>query len=214
LRDFRSGCVQSKVIAARDDEELRSSKRRAAGGSPALDGNAVRSLVGERKRLVRFIQSRVGDASDAERFISEAFCAALKDHGRLQRGETIIAWLGRVVRLAVVDFYRGHANDQPSQLWRDAQSGKAGEEQWGAAFRTCVRGLLGTIRPRYAELISRLDLAGERKAAVARELKITVSTADVVLHRARHMFRRRLLVLCASTTREACLAAARRVNRA
>ena len=161
-----------------------------------MDGAAVRLLVSERKRLLRFIRSRIGTAAEADKFVREAFCAALTSQGRLHRGETIIAWLGRVMRLAIADFYREAAGEPAGQLWRDAQSGRAGEDQWTEALRACVDGLLGTIRPRYAELIARLDLAEERKATVARDLGITVSTADVVLHRARHVLRRRLLALC------------------
>ena len=211
MRDFRSRPVKGGVTDDGKNEEP-TKKKRKASGSPPLDADAVRSLVGERKRLVRFVRSRVENPGDTEPFMTKAFCVALKDHGRLRRGETVIVWLGRVMRLAVAEYYRGRSSDQRGQLWRDAQSGRAGEEQWAEAFRACVRGLLRTIRPRYAELIARLDLAGERKAVVAGGLKITVSTADVVLHRARHALRRRLLVLCTSTTRAACVAAARRVS--
>lgn len=70
----------------------------------------------------------------------------------------------------------------------------------------CFLGLLPGLRPRYAELIRRIDLNGEPKTAVSRDLKIKVATLDVAIHRARRALRRRLEVLCGACSRAKCLA--------
>jgi len=70
----------------------------------------------------------------------------------------------------------------------------------------CLRGLLPTLKPRYVELLWRVDLNGESKKTVSRELEIKVATLDVVLHRARSALRQRLQIFCGSCSRESCLA--------
>lgn len=77
-------------------------------------------------------------------------------------------------------------------------------KNWDAAVCACFRGLLPTLKPRYAELIRRFDLNGEWKMDVSRELKVKVSTLDVALHRARYSLRSRLEVFCGACNREKC----------
>lgn len=185
-------------------------KRHSANSAPALDELAsVRTLMRERARVVRFVRSRVVDSSDAEEFVRHHFCEALSSQGRLRRGESVITWLERVMVVAVTrQFGDGGGDRSRNQLWRESED-PAARAEWTGLLRSCVRALLPTLKPRYAELITRLDLAGESKSFVARELRITTATADVVLHRARHVMQRRLQVLCAASSRERCVAAGR-----
>jgi RNA polymerase sigma factor (sigma-70 family) len=164
----------------------------------AFQAVTARIVSRERRRLLRFLRNRMA-RGNAERFLQENVCAALKEYARLFRGETSTGWLTRVMRGAVETHYRGRPLDEISSepLWRDAQSSEAAQHAWAPAIGTCVRGLLPTLRPRYAELIQRLDLAGQEKRTVARDLKISVGTADVVLHRARRVLHRRMALVCA-----------------
>ena len=78
-------------------------------------------------------------------------------------------------------------------------------KDWNRVVCACFSGLLPGLNPRYANLIRRIDLNGESKAAVGRELKIKVGTLDVALHRARNALRRRLELFCGACSREKCL---------
>jgi RNA polymerase sigma-70 factor (ECF subfamily) len=70
---------------------------------------------------------------------------------------------------------------------------------------TCLDGLLPTLRPGYAELIRRVDLAGESLRTVARDLKITSNNATVRLHRARQVLRETLENACGICSKHGCL---------
>jgi DNA-directed RNA polymerase specialized sigma24 family protein len=210
LRDFHQECVE--VLVSSDREKRKRAPRRPprSRAIEPLRSASLKILIVERARFIRFLRSRMADEGDAETFLRETFCSALNEHGRLRRGETVIVWLDRVMRAAVAKHY----GDRPAekiadQLWRESRIGIGAGVPWAGGLRACVRGLLPTILPRYAELLLRLDLQGESKSAVACELKISVGTADVVLHRARRLLRRRLQALCAATTQENCLAALR-----
>lgn len=78
-------------------------------------------------------------------------------------------------------------------------------KDWNRAVRACFSGLLQGLNPRYVKLIQRIDLNGESKTAVSRELKIKVGTLDVALHRARNSLRQRLEFFCGACSREKCV---------
>ncbi len=65
----------------------------------------------------------------------------------------------------------------------------------------CVKSVLPALEPRYAEVLRRVDLTGENKRKVARELELTSETMDVLLHRARKALRRQLAGFSVSSGR-------------
>lgn len=54
---------------------------------------------------------------------------------------------------------------------------------------------LVTLTPRYAELLRRIDLDGEEKREVGRQMKLKPATLDVVLHCARYALRAKIVNL-------------------
>ena len=70
----------------------------------------------------------------------------------------------------------------------------------------CFEGLLPLLKPRYAELLQRIDLNGELKLIVACDLKLSRGALDVALHRARHALRTQLEIFCGACSHDSCLA--------
>lgn len=122
------------------------------------------------------------------------------------------------MRNAIADHYRQQQreNGQLSRLWTEMRA--SGDDRvspppdWEAEVCACFRALLPTLKPRYSEVLRRIDLRDQEKHQVARELSITVATLDVVLHRARTALRERLEVFCGACSRDQCLACACRVR--
>jgi RNA polymerase sigma-70 factor (ECF subfamily) len=165
----------------------------------------------------------MGNASEADDLLQESLSRALERGHTLRRGERAVAWFYRILRNAITDYYREKQRERglTDRLWTEIRA--AGEDHtpppadWDAAVCACFRGLLPTLKPRYAQVLRRIDLHGEDKRTVARDLKITLATMDVVLHRARHALRRQLEIFCGACSRESCLACAcevRKVRRA
>ena len=65
--------------------------------------------------------------------------------------------------------------------------------------------LLPALRPEYADVLRRVDLAGERPAEVARALGLTANNAMVRLHRARKALRADLQRSCRTCADHGCL---------
>lgn len=64
--------------------------------------------------------------------------------------------------------WKKHSERQPvGRFWEEVRA--AGDDKveppqdWDAAMCACFRGLLPTLKPRYAEVIRRIDLRGEAR---------------------------------------------------
>ena len=184
-----------------------------SGASSALPVNekAIDAIVAERARFHRFVASRIGDEATAKDVLQESLLRALQQSDGLRRGESAVAWFYRILRNAISDHFRKKGSESRrtekflSDLKARGEDVSAPPPDWEAAVCACFRGLLPTLKPRYAEVIRRVDLRGEAKQEVGRNLKINRATMDVLLHRARSALRERLTVFCGACTREKCI---------
>jgi RNA polymerase sigma factor (sigma-70 family) len=171
----------------------------------------IDAIVSERARFQRFLTARTGNEAEAEDLLQQSLLKALQHDAQLRRGEKAVPWFYRILRNAISDHYRQKSSEQRStdRLWTEMQA--AGEDfaappkDWNRVVCACFSGLLPSLNPRYAKLIQRIDLNGESKKAVSRELKINVGTLEVALHRARRSLRQRLELFCGACSHEKCL---------
>ena len=158
--------------------EIRHSSRGSLRSSPSGDVG-VRALRSQRRVLIGLIAVHLEGDGRADVFMRDTLRPLMIGRERLCRGETVVAWLQRVVSVALA---ADIGNPTAVRL---------------RAIRELVQALLPALCPRYGELIRRLDLNGESKAGLAREFGITTATADVLLHRARRALRKRIGAVCA-----------------
>ncbi len=177
-----------------------------------LSDDAINALVTERAAFHRFLARRLGNAAQADDLLQEGLLRALQRGSTLRRGERVVPWFYRILRHAVADHFRGRAAEKrkADRLWREIgdEVATVPTPDLDRAVCSCFEGLLGALKPRYAEILRRVDLRGEMKVVVARELKLSPGAFDVALHRARRALRRRLEVFCGACSREHCLACA------
>lgn len=160
---------------------------------------AVRATLEENHRdFLRFLTRRLRNRDEAEEVLQDFYLRALdKAHG-LRNAETAVAWLYRVLRTTLMDHFRKRTRET------NARKGFALEDQsvvdpdveLQAEVCRCVYTLLPVLPDRYAQLIWRVDLAGEPRADVAAMLGITTNNLGVRLHRARQALKEALLLSC------------------
>ncbi len=171
----------------------------------------IDAIVSERARFQKFLTARTGSEAETEDLLQQSLLKALQHDAQLRRGEKAVPWFYRILRNAISDHYRQKSSEQrrTDRLWTEMRA--AGEDfaappkDWNRVVCACFSGLLTGLNPRYAKLIRRIDLNGESKTAVSREMKIRGGTLDVALHRARSSLRRRLELFCGACSREMCL---------
>lgn len=177
--------------AAATDEALR-----------PLDEAVSTALAASQRDFLRFLVRRLGSREDAEDALQEVWLKVVRGKAALDKEANVEAWLRRVLRNVVVDRYRRRAAQRRFEdaFRRESESVMPGPDvELEAVVCTCLHRLLPTLRPEYAELLWRVDLADQPRDAVANQLGLTANNLAVRLHRARQALRRRLEQTC-----EAC----------
>ncbi len=165
-------------------------------------------LLENHARFLRFLERRVDSRDDAEDILQEAFVRSLGRTDTLQSVESATAWFYRVLRNAIIDYYRreGTRSRTFQKLAMEAEADTAGPDQeLEAVACACVTTLVGTLKPEYGEALRRVDLDGMSVRGFAEEAGITPGNAGVRLHRAREALRRQLARCCGTCLDHGCL---------
>jgi RNA polymerase sigma-70 factor (ECF subfamily) len=168
-------------------------------------------LNGHRSAFKAFLAARVGSEAEAEDILQNGLLKALQRAGELQDDAKLTAWFYQLLRNAVVDHYRARGSvrrrhdalgEMVAALGDDIAAAPKG---WEPQLCGCLGGVVGTLPPKHAELLRRVDLNGESVQDAAKALKMTPNNASVTLHRARKELRARLETFCGDCADGACL---------
>jgi RNA polymerase sigma factor (sigma-70 family) len=171
----------------------------------------LQALLAGESDFRTFVRRRVPDTAIADDLLQQSFLRAVQHQHTLDQRENVLGWFYRILRNAVVDYYRAHAADakKVEALMQELQV--SGEDQTPAldelrpAVCACLERLIPHIRPAYADLLRRIDLKGESPAIVAKDLNISLNNLTVRLHRARQALRTSLEQVCGICTKHGCL---------
>ena len=164
-----------------------------------------------RNAFKAFLAARVGSEAEAEDILQNVLLKALQRAGELQDDAKLTAWFYQLLRNAVVDYYRARGStrrrhDALGEMVRALGDDIASAPQgWESQLCGCLAGVVDTLPPTHAELLRRVDLAGESVQDAATALKMTANNASVTLHRARKDLRTRLETFCGDCADGACL---------
>lgn len=174
--------------------------------SPAASAVAP-VLVENHRRFLAFLERRVATREIAEDILQEAFVRGLTKAPTLPTDESIVAWFYRVLRNAIIDHHRRAGSEARAldRLARQTPSSTLPDHELFDTVCDCVRSLVTTLTPAYAEAIRRVDLDGAGLSAFAREQGITANNASVRLHRAHRALERRVRETCTTCADHGCV---------
>ena len=173
----------------------------------SLSPQALDRLLGSRLQFLKFIQNRVGTLEAAEDILQSAFVKGLERGATVRDEESAVAWFYRVLRNAIIDYYRQRgASDRASEeLIRQLETHVEPEPSFKGDICRCVSGLLDTLKPQYRQALMRIDLAEGSLADLCEEAGITANNAAVRVHRAREALRRQVALTCGACATRGCL---------
>ena len=162
-------------------------------------------LLQQLEKFTAFVRARVGDPHLAADVVQDSLLKALKSVDQLRDGESVVAWFYRILRHSIIDLYRRRATGQSAldKLERELNAPPAEAET--RTICGCIESLIPTLNADYAELIRRLDLAGESPEQVGIALGMTANNLRVRHHRARRQLRERLEQTCRMCAKHGCL---------
>jgi RNA polymerase sigma-70 factor (ECF subfamily) len=69
------------------------------------------------EEILKLLEPRVGNYAAAEEVLQDAFVKGLEHAGDIHDGESAVAWFYRLLRNALIDFYRDLAVRLHPQRW-------------------------------------------------------------------------------------------------
>jgi RNA polymerase sigma-70 factor (ECF subfamily) len=176
--------------------------------SPSAAGRDIASvLTGNHRRFLAFLQRRVPTREIAEDILQDAFVRGLTKAPPFASSESSVTWFYRVLRNAIVDYYR-HAGVEERAIERYAAEAEGvvapADPELFEVVCDCVRSLVGTLKPEYAAAITRVDLEGVSPVAFAVEQGISPNNAGVRLHRAHRALKARVREVCTTCAEHGC----------
>ena len=170
-----------------------------------LSEGVVQTLVANHRQFLSFLEARVSSRATAEEILQAAFVRAVEKGGTIEQSESAVAWFYRLLRNALIDHYRRGATEARAIEAQARETDEGFELELKDAVCACMKSLLPTLKPEYAEMIRRVDLDEKPLATVAAELSITQNNATVRLHRARQALKQRLERSCGTCASHGCL---------
>jgi RNA polymerase sigma factor (sigma-70 family) len=167
--------------------------------------NLETSLLHHLNEFLAFARGRLGDPDLAADVVQESLLKALKSAPESRDVENVRAWFYQILRRTIIDLHRRKQTEASAAeklgLEFDLRPGSEDERTVCA----CLDRLVPTLKPEYATLIQRVDLAGESPESVSVELAITRNNLTVRLHRARQQLKERLESTCRMCATHGCL---------
>ena len=186
---------------------------RSAVGTPSMSNVPIDVLIRFRRRFLAFIRPRVSDAETAEDILQMAYLRALSAKDGLHDEESAVAWFYRILRNAIIDFYRSRgAESAAHQRWAMEFSEAPTDLDLREMVCRCVEAALDTLTPAYAEIVRAVDLEGAKLAEYAATHGTTPGNAAVRIHRARASLKKQLIRCCGSCALHGCLHCTCRTN--
>jgi RNA polymerase sigma factor (sigma-70 family) len=173
-----------------------------------VQGSVEAALIANHRDFLRFLVRRLGDADTAEDVLQRFYLRAIDKGSGLQKSESVIAWLYRVLRTTLVDHYRRETTrrrQEADYAQMEILSNEGRDAELESAICACFEALLPTLKAEYAEILQRVDLQGTPPGDAARDLGLTPNNLRVRLHRARQALKQSLLVSCGVCAVHGCL---------
>lgn len=155
-------------------------------------------LLENRLTFLRYLTRHMGSTDMAEEVLQQFSLRAISKASAIKKPESVLQWLYRVLSSTLADYYRAKTARQHGEA-QYAHFQPMFSNEFAVEPETvcmCFYQLLPMLKPEYTEVLQRIDLSGESRAEVAKDLGITLNLVRVRLHRARQALKYALLASC------------------
>ncbi len=175
--------------------------------APTATPPLVERLVAHHREFLAFLTRRVGNRAVAEDLLQEAFVRGLAAGNELEHEEAAVGWFYRVLRNALVDYYRREASQNRRLLAfaDELGTGALPDAELERVACRCVAELATTLKPEYAEALRRVEVDGVAVKDYAAETGVSAGNAAVRVFRARAALKKQVARACGSCADHGCL---------
>lgn len=165
----------------------------------------IQRVTAQREKFLGFLASRVEDKATAEDILQSAYLKAVERGSDIRHGESTVAWFYRILRNALVDYYRRRASRAKAHEAFAAEIPLRYEHEIKATVCECIGDVIEELKPEYRSAIEQVDLGETPVEEFARAEQISPNNASVRLHRARKAVAKHLKTVCGACAEHKCL---------
>lgn len=147
------------------------------------------------QRLRRFISARVQDSHVTDELTQELLIKSYKNLDSLKDEERVDAWLFRIARNVINDYYRKKKRDEATQLtdidgFVDLLEQELPEETVHEELSHCIRPFVDQLPDKYRRALIAVDIEGSSQKELAELLGVSHSTIKSQIQRGRAELRK------------------------
>ena len=149
------------------------------------------------KPLKRFINTRVANEQDADDILQEIFMKIHKNIGSLMNENKIHAWIYRITRNTITDYYRKNQNKfEVTGIPENLESSSDEELSTNTEIASCLKGMINSMPENYKQAIFLTEFQNMTQKELSEKMGISISGAKSRVQRARKMLKEMLLACC------------------
>lgn len=152
-----------------------------------------------RERLKQFLRQRIPHPQDAEDILQDILTTAYAKKVQLRDEELLTAWIYRIARNALTDYYRRRGKQpvhalapehMPDEVASDGYTDRTRE------FSSCILPMIEALPQPYREALLLTEIGGLSQKELAQRMGISYSGAKSRVQRGREKLRDMLLACC------------------
>jgi len=146
-------------------------------------------------RLRAFLRRRVRDDATADDLTQETLLKVFRSRATLRDGQRLEAWLYRIARTTLVDFYRRQRPGEELPANLAAESPESADEVTVAMARS-LRNFLEELPEAYREPVRLAEFEGLPLAKIALRMSLSLTAVKSRVRRGRAMLKKKLQDCC------------------
>jgi len=148
--------------------------------------------------LKNFTMKRVANEADADDILQEVFIKINNNISDVSHDDKIHAWVYRITRNAIVDYYRRH--DKSIELLSDFSEELAMELDNDMTFNTeiaaCLKSMINSLPEKYKQAVLLTEFQNLTQKELSQKLGLSLSGAKSRVQRGREKLKAMLLGCC------------------
>jgi RNA polymerase sigma-70 factor (ECF subfamily) len=172
--------------------------RKPPTAAPEIEEAVFIALREGHREFLRFLSRRTRSIDEAEDILQDFYLKAIRSSRTIKEPGALKGWLAQVLRRTLTDYYR-RASVRKSALQRlevSESSAMLIDDDADRAVCSCLYRILPAMPSEYSRLIWQIDLLGQPRRKVAKQLGISPNNLGVRLYRARRALREALMRFC------------------
>lgn len=146
--------------------------------------------------LKRYISKRITNDQDVDDVLQDIFIKIHKNVDRLRDDTKIHAWVYRITRNAIVDYYRTRDTMKMVELTNDLASENDEDISFNGEIAACLKTMINSLPEKYKEAVILTEFHNLSQKELSGKMGLSLSGAKSRIQRGRQKLKEMLLDCC------------------